>query len=80
MNWEPVRAWDGWILGYKEPTGNGDITYRAFSGVILGFYKKELDVTTNFQGIHLTKGDTGVSLIMENAVMDPTLCSHVKTK
>ena len=78
MNWEPIRAWDGWILGYREPTGGGNITYRAFSGVILGFYKKDLNVTTNFLGRHLTQGDSGVSLIMDNARQDPTLSPHVK--
>lgn len=60
---ETIRDWTGCILGYVDTESNGDKTVRAFSGVILGYYRKSRDVTTDFYGRVLTKGDTAVSLI-----------------
>jgi len=56
------------IIGIIKTDTNGDKTAVDFdTRRILGFYRKNLDHTTNFYGVVLAKGDCVVSLIYENA-------------
>jgi hypothetical protein len=62
-NKEAVRDWRGVILGYIETDGAGNKTVRDFYNRILGYYKKDRNVTTDFYGHILAKGDVAASLI-----------------
>lgn len=65
---ETIKDWNGWILGYVETKPNGDKVARDFYKKILGYYRKSLDVTTDFFGRRLTKGDSCSSLVYAEAV------------
>lgn len=60
---EAVREFSGRIRGWREDEGN-KIVARAFSGMILGYYDKDRDVTTDFYGSIYCTGDGTVGLIM----------------
>lgn len=53
----------GKILGKIETDSKGNKTAKTYEGIILGFYKKDRDITTDWQGWPLANGDTVVSLI-----------------
>ena len=65
MEKEYIKDWQGRILGVVETDDKGNKTVRDFYNVILGFYKKDLNITTDFNGRMLTKGDTAVGLIFK---------------
>lgn len=66
MREEVIKDFSGKILGkVKTDEKTGDKTVRAFSGQILGYYKKQYDYTTDFYGKVVSRGDTAVSLIYQ---------------
>ena len=63
INKEPVRDFYGKILGFVETDRDGNQQVRAFSGKILGFYDKKLNVTRDFYGKILSRGNTSMGLL-----------------
>lgn len=63
---QEIRDWTGKILGYIEEESNGDVIARAFSGLILGKYDKAFDVTRDFSGKILFKGNQAAALVTMN--------------
>ena len=57
MSKEYIRDFQGRILGSYESKSNGDITVRDFQGRILGRYDKMYDVTRDFYGRVIAKGN-----------------------
>ena len=64
MGREAIRTFAGVIIGYVETQGNGDKKVTAFSGRILGYYYKDRDVTTDFSGRILYRGDMASALLV----------------
>lgn len=60
---QTIRDFYGRILGFIETDDRGNKTARDFYRRIVGRYDKTRDVTTDFYGRVLTKGDTVASLI-----------------
>ena len=61
---QPIREFSGKIIAWViTDSDSGDKTLTNFNGVILGYYRKNRDVTTNFYGKELSKGDTLTTLI-----------------
>lgn len=53
-----IREWTGKIIGWLETdTDTGNKTIRDFYGKILGTYDKKLDLTRDFYGRMIAKGD-----------------------
>ena len=63
MEKEIIRDFSGRIIGTLETQSNGDVIARDFSGRILGKYDKAMDVTRDFYGKILFKGNMAGSLI-----------------
>lgn len=62
---QTIRKWDSRMsIGTIETDSRGNKTVRAFSGRILGYYKKDQDVTTNFMGKMLYIGDMASALLI----------------
>lgn len=57
MEKETIRNFSGQIIAYYEHQPNGDIVVRDFYGRILGKYDKQFDVTREFSGIIIAKGN-----------------------
>lgn len=53
----------GWI---ETDSSTGDQVAKDFNGIILGRYNAKLDVTTDFYGRILYRGNMVASLIYEN--------------
>ena len=60
---EPIKDWQGKILGFMETESNGNKVLRDFYGRILGKYDKSLDVTRDFYGRQVGKGDALMTLL-----------------
>lgn len=60
---EPVRLFSGKIIGYIETDKYGNQQARNFYGKILGTYDKPLNVTRDFYGRILSKGNQVVGLV-----------------
>lgn len=60
---EPVKDWQGKILGFVETESNGNKVLRDFYGRILGKYDKSLNVTRDFYGRQVGKGDVLMTLL-----------------
>lgn len=63
MSKTAIRDFSGLIIGWIEEESNGNKTVRDFEGRILGYYNKSRDVTTDFSGRVLTRGDSSNGLI-----------------
>lgn len=63
MSKEYVRDFQGIILGSYETKSNGDIIVRDFQGRILGRYDKMCNVTRDFYGRVISKGNAVGMLI-----------------
>lgn len=70
MNWEPVREFSGRIIGWIETDSHGNQIIRAFSGLIIARYDKDLDVTREFSGRIISKGNTAVGQLY-NPTINP---------
>lgn len=66
MNRQIIRDFKGIILGYVDTDEKGNKTVRDFQERILGYYDSNLDVTRDFQGRILARGDVASSLIFNN--------------
>ena len=60
---EPVRDFYGKIIAFYDYQSNGDIVVRAFSGIILGKYDKAMNVTRDFYGRIVARGNAVGMLI-----------------
>lgn len=60
---EPIRLFNGKIIGYLETDKDGNQQARDFYGKILGTYDKQFNVTRDFYGKILGKGNQVVGLI-----------------
>ena len=60
---EPIKDWQGKILGFMETESNGNKVLRDFYGRILGKYDQSLDVTRDFYGRQVGKGDVLMTLL-----------------
>ena len=60
---EPVREFNGKIMGFIETDRDGNQQVRAFYGRILGTFDKKMNVTRDFYGRILTRGNTVLGLL-----------------
>ncbi len=58
-----IQDWTGKIIGFVDIDFDGKKTVRDFYGKILGYYKPNLDITTDFYGRQIAKGDQSGMLI-----------------
>lgn len=58
-----IRDFSGRIVGYIETDAQGNKTVRDFYRVILGKYDKRNNVTRDFYGRVIARGDASASLI-----------------
>ncbi len=64
MTEEYIRDWQGRPIGILRNLDNGDIEAVDFtSRKIIGYYRKDLDRTTDFMGRFIAKGNAAVALI-----------------
>ena len=61
---ETIRTFAGQIIGYVKTLSNGDKEVRDFYHRILGYYRKSQDITTNFIGQILYRGDMSAALLI----------------
>ena len=64
MGRETIREFSGRIIGYLDHESNGDVTARSFSGTILGKYDARNDVTKDFSGTILYRGNMAAALLV----------------
>ena len=57
VNRQTIKRWDGVIIGFIETDEKGNKTVKDFHGHILGKYDKKHDVTRDFYGRQVAKGD-----------------------
>lgn len=62
-NVQTIRDFSGRILGYIETDNDGNKIVRDFYKVILGKYDKKNNVTRDFYGRIVARGDASASLI-----------------
>jgi len=61
---EDIREFSGAIIGILRHYDNGDIAAVSFPGrQVLGFYRKDRDVTTEFSGRVVSQGNTVIQFI-----------------
>ena len=63
---EPVKDFYGRVQGYMDEQPNGDIWCYDFYGRLVGKYIKSLNVTRDFYGRNVAKGNVLASFIMDN--------------
>ena len=63
---QTIRDFYGRIIGFIITEPNGDKVARDFYRRVVGRYDARRDVTVDFYGRVLTKGDTVASLIYAN--------------
>lgn len=60
---ETLKDWTGKIIGFVDRESNGKKTLRDFHGRILGTYDPSLNVTRDFYGRQVAKGDQLMTLL-----------------
>lgn len=65
VNKVAVRRASGRIIGFIETDKDGNKQARNFYGRILGTYDKRLNVTRDFYGRIVTRGDSVIGFIYE---------------
>ncbi len=65
MKTETIKDWRGVIIGFIDYKDNGDKEARKFNGGIVGKYNASLDITTDWRGHMVSKGDTLISFLYE---------------
>lgn len=65
MSREQISEYAGRVIGYIETMPNGDKKITNFTGTILGYYKKAQNVTTDFFGRILYRGDMSAALLIK---------------
>lgn len=68
MNKEPVREFSGKIIGWIETDNQGNQIIRAFSGRMIAKYDKQSDVTRDFYGKIISKGNTAVGQLYNPSI------------
>jgi len=61
---ETIREYNGMIVGYLDYESNGDIVVRSYAGKILGRYEKSYNVTKDFYGRILYRGNMAPALLV----------------
>ena len=61
---ETIREYSGMIVGYLDHENNGDITVRKFNGQIVGRYYASEDLTKDFYGKILYRGNMAAALLV----------------
>ena len=64
MNEEVIQTFAGQTIGYIRTLPNGDKEVRTFPGQIVGYYRKSQNVTVNFAGQILYRGDMSAALLV----------------
>lgn len=70
MNSVTIKDFHGKIIGYVETKPNGDKIIKDFYRRIKGTYNKQLDVTKDFHGRIVAKGDCLMLLLNNNYVKE----------
>lgn len=65
-NTQVIKDFYGRIVGYIEEDNKGNKTVRDFYRRITGYYDKKLNITKDFYGRIIAKGDASGSLIDYN--------------
>lgn len=60
---EPIREFNGKIMGWLETDRDGNQQVRDFYGKVLGTFDKRMNVTRDFYGKILTQGNTCLGLL-----------------
>ena len=60
---EKITDWTGKIIGFVETDSCGNKVLRDFYGRILGKYNKQMNVTQEFSGRVVGKGDILMTLL-----------------
>ena len=60
---EPVREFNGKIMGFIETDRDGNQQVRDFYGRILGTFDKKMNVTRDFYGRIVAQGDQSAMMI-----------------
>lgn len=63
QNEETIREFSGKVIGYIETKPNGDKVVRDFYRRLLGTYNKKLNVTKDFYGRTIARGDLSSMLL-----------------
>lgn len=66
MNEETIKDWRGKVIGYIQTDSYGNKTVRNFYRQILGKYDKAMNVTRDFYGRIIAKGDQSSMLFNYN--------------
>ena len=61
---ETIKEYSGRILGTIETDGRGNKTVKSYGGKILGYYDASQDVTKEFGGRILYRGDMASALLI----------------
>ena len=61
---QTIKEFSGRIIGTIEVDGRGNKTVKAFGGRILGYYDASQDVTKEFGGRILYRGDMASALLI----------------
>ena len=59
----PIKDFHGRIIGYIDEKGNGDKWVYSWGGRLLGKYLKSENVTRDWYGHNIAKGDVASSLL-----------------
>ena len=62
---ETIRDKNFRILGYIEHKPNGDKVVTTVTGKLMGYYRKSMNVTTNYTGSILARCDAVVCLLFD---------------
>ena len=60
---EPIREFNGKIMGFIETDRDGNQQVRDFYGRILGTFDKKMNVTRDFYGRIVAQGDQSAMMI-----------------
>ena len=64
INREKIQDWRGKIIGFiDEDSATGNKVARDFYGRIVGRYNKKFDITQDFYGKQVAKGDRLLMMI-----------------
>ena len=63
MNRTTIKDFSGKIIGYIDVDDKGNKVVRKFNLMIVGRYDAKLDVTRDFQGRVIARGDVSASLL-----------------
>ena len=61
---ETIRTYSGMIVGRIKTLPNGDKEVKNYTGVLLGYYRKDRDVTVDMTGRILYRGDMSAALLV----------------